>query len=449
MILLYLLLAAIGLICFGFAGGGALVAGLFGYRLNRYRYQYMGLEDRRFFIPRLWRLWKFSLYQPVVCIGLALFLVSLLSLFLKPLVTSGIFGGDRGESEAALRVGSLENRIYAMTEWLQNGRLIHSFLIMTLTLLVVNLIWPNIKLFNEVPKMRVRIRNAMIFLTTISAFTFVSAKNINSNRAIVSANLREEVKRSEEELNRFNSESAACKIVKDSIDEMTPEEIRKLAIMARTVAALGAATQVSENMGKEAGDKFKSRFSAPESRSRTPFDRASMLDEIDDWPTLSERRLNASNEAKRAALIKKASREAMLGSLDHISVDIGKHLGGSVDRASRAVIGSFFSAMTESVTELCSTVRPSKKIASDTEILEQLSRRTPSAGTDRVPSAWLDEIGDVNDPEKLAASLAKRVESIDADFKLKSAAKAARAAEKAADAAKAAKAAKNLIKFIL
>lgn len=449
MILLYLLLATIGLIFFGSAGSGALVAGLFGYRLNRYRYQYMGLQDQRFFLSRLWRLWKFSLYQPVVCIGLALFFVSLLSLFLKPLAVAGIIGGGKGESEAALQVGSWENKIYAMTEWLGSGTLIHSFLIMTLTLLVVNLIWPNIKLFNEVPKMRVRIRNAMIFLTTVSAFTFVSAKNINTNRAIVTANVRKDVIRNEEELHRFNSESAACKIVKKSIEEMTPEDIRKLAIMARTVAGLGAATQVSENMGKEAGDKLKNRFETPEAGNRFPLDKASVLDEVDDWPTLTERRANASNQAKRAALLNKASRESMLASLDSISVNLGDHLGGSVDRATKAVIGSFFSSMTESVTELCSTVRPKSHVASDTNILDGLARRTPNAGPGRISSPWLDDFGDVNNPEKLAASLARRVDTIDADFRLKSTAKAARAAEKAADAAKAAKAAKKLIKFIL
>jgi len=446
MLFLYLVLAVVGLIFFGVAGCGALVLGLYACRLNRYRYQHMGLPDRRAFPLRFWRQWKFSLYQPVLCVALALFTVLLLSLILKPLTVGGVLG-DR-ESEAALRVGSIESKVYALTEWLKSDTLVHSFLAMALTLLVINLIWPNIKLFEEVPKLRVRIRSVLIFLTTISVFTFVSSNNINTNRTIVTAQLKSDALRIEDEIHGFNSESAAYKIVKDSIDEMSPEEIRNLAMVVRTVVAFENARQISESLGKEAGEKLKEVPGTPEFEKVRRSTSASALDEVEDWPTLNERKVALSNQAKRADLLRKASRESMLVSLDKISLEFADQLGSSWNAATKSAVGTFFSSLSESVAEICSRTSPRRSVASDTEMVEDFAKRYRNTRAERLSAAWLEAVPEVGDVEKLSASIAARSKEIDADLKLRSAGRAADVADDAADGAKAAKKIGSVLRLI-
>ena len=84
MIILYFVLFFFGIIFFGLAGGGAVVTGLASFRLRRYQYKFMGLRDNRFVLFRFWRYFKFSLYQPTICIFLALLVVTVLSLIIKP-----------------------------------------------------------------------------------------------------------------------------------------------------------------------------------------------------------------------------------------------------------------------------------------------------------------------------------------------------------------------------
>jgi hypothetical protein len=448
MILVYILVGLIGLIFFGLAGSGTFVTALYGYRLNRYRYRFMGLPDRRFFVARFWRRWKFSLYQPVLCMALAFLSVMVLSLILKPLAVAKVIGGG-DISKAALQVGSWENKIYAMTGWLKSGQLLDAFLAITLTFLFINLIWPNLKIFNEVPKLRVMMRNVMIFLTTLSAFTFVSGKSINLNRAIITASLRKDIKKNDDDTNQFNSETASYKIVKDSIEKLTPEQIRQLAAVVRTVAAVESAAQISQGMGKQAGNKLKQQYKNKSSGKTTDLKKVSPLAELEDWPSLAERRAESTKQAKRAALLRKATHESMLASLDKLSIDVVDQLGGSMNRLAKGVLGAFFSGMTESVTELCASIRPgNKKTPTDADILKHLEYESPKMTTDQFFASWLDDIPDANDSQKFASTFTKRINAIDADIKVKSAAKAAKAAADAADAAKAAKAAKTILKVI-
>lgn len=443
MLLLYFLVAGIGMIFFGLAGAGAFAGSLYAYRLNSYRYRFMGLPDRRNFLARFWRLWKFSLYQPVLCIALALLLVTLLSIFIKPLSVARIFGG--AESDAALTVGSWENKIYGLTEWLQNGNLLNALLTMTLVLLFTNLLWPSLTIFKESAKLRVMSRNIMIFLTTFCAFTFVSGSGIKTNRSIITAKLRKDINKNLDDINQFNSEAAAYQLVKESIENLTPDQIRQITALVKTVAAVEAAKEVSEQMGKDAGKKLYTETSPP---PRNPVVK-DPLAEVKDWPTLEERRLETSKHAKRSTLVRKAARDSLLATVDQLSIDVANQLGGSMNRISKVVLGSFFSSMAESVTEFCATLTPRSKLSTDKDILKHLDDRVIGMDADRFFASWLDDIPEAHDSEKLAAILAKRVNSLDADIKVKSAAKAAKAAADAAEAAKAAKAAKSLIKIIL
>ncbi|MEM6279652.1 MAG: hypothetical protein AAF733_09245 [Verrucomicrobiota bacterium] len=445
MLFLYFLLAAVGVILFGLAGVGAFAGGLYAYRLNQYRYRFMGLKDNRSFIPRLWRRWKFSLYQPIFCIALALMLVCVLSLVLRPLTAPVILSGS--ESEAAMQVGSLENRVYAATEWMKSKAFVYAFLAMALTLLVINLVWPHIKLFEEVPKMRGRIRNVLIFLTTLSAFSFVSSSNVNLNRGIVTAQLKSDVQSAEDEIHRLNSASAAYRIVKDSIDKMNDEEIRTLALVARSVAAVENAKQVSETLGKEAGDRMEERFSPERVDRFAEADRSKILEDVDDWPSLEERKAKLSIEAKRAELLRNASRESMLTSLDRIAIDLGDELGAPINRATKQALGTFFSSLTDSVSSLCFRKGPRKSLATDTEILDDFAKRYRDPNSVRISSSWFDDMPDVKDLDTLSSTMLAKSAQVDADLKLK-AVKAGQAAEDAADAAKAAKTAKNVLKLI-
>ena len=58
-------------------------------------------------------------------------------------------------------------------------------------------------------------------MTTLAAFSFVSASSITQNRAVVTATLRKEIRANDDEVNRFNTEAAAYKVVKESIEELT------------------------------------------------------------------------------------------------------------------------------------------------------------------------------------------------------------------------------------
>ena len=139
----------------------------------------------------------------------------------------------------------------------------------------------------------------------------------------------------------------------------------------------------------------------------------------------------------------------MLTSLDRIAIDLGDQLGGSINRATKLAIGTFFSSLSESVSALCFRKGPRKKVATDIEILEDFAKRYRDPDGVRISSAWFEGLPDVKDLDALSSSILAKSAQIDADLKLKQAAKAAQAAEDAADAVKTAKKAKSLLKLIL
>lgn len=436
----YLMLSFIGMLFAGLPGAGAIFFGLYALHLWRYQFRYLGARDQRFFLFRIWRKAKLSLYQPTFCIFAALAIVTLLSFIISPLAYAKIWGADK-EIALAQQIGSWQNKFYTATEWLDGAPLLGIFLFITGFLLVINLVWPNLNLLDKAPRIRARIRGILIFITTLSCFSYVSSSSIEGNRSLVTATLRSDLIEEEDEIQKLHTQAAAMRMVIDEIENLDNEETKKLALAIRAIAAAESASDLAKELGNQAGQKKAAQMKRPPASKPVP-----RYDHIKDWAELAEIRANTTDDMKRAKLVRKAAHDALNIGVDQLGRDMATHLGQSWSKFPRTVFGEFFSAMSNAFYQVCSDFTPDGKLKTQDDLLQSVKQANPDINNERAIANWLDEaIPAGTAPDRLNAAFEKKVANAEVDL---SARKAAKAAASADDAAKAGKAAKTILKVL-
>lgn len=434
-----LILVGIAIVGFrlGIVASGAALGGWFTYYLYQFRKACQETPEPTGFMRRVSRLTKLSLFAPVLSLTLALVVVSIISIFIVPMRLDGPIE----EHELARQISAGEQSILRLTESLQNWISVRALFVTTAILLGANLVWPNLPLVAQLPRLRAIGAGVLVFFGTLSAFTLVSTSSVALNSQQTIARFRAEIQSEQTELARLQAETASFRAMKYTVVALSTNEIQKLGAMAKALTSASEAVEVARQIGKEAVSA-----QAPKSRPAIkPVD----LDSVKDLGQLQRMHVESLEGSKRMRIIHQATREALLGSLDELTGRMAGEILKGAEKLTSVMVQAFVSGAVESVALESWKLIDGNPIPDD-ELAKLLSQTPDDLPRNRMGS-WLNKLPPANSPELIAAAMAPQIRKLDADaVKLKraNAVRAANAAKAAAKAEDGAKAAKKVLRLI-